>query len=57
MVNSLVVGGRRDIVCPKCDSSRYAVALIGDLVKHLKLTCTNCNMSMRFKVGKENKVE
>ena len=45
-------GMRIDIVCPKCDASRFAVRHERG---HLKLMCCKCNHHLRFVVGgKEN---
>ena len=51
---------RADIVCPKCDASRFAVRLMkgqhgGKIGTHLNLACCWCKHEIKFKLGgKEN---
>ena len=54
MKKGLNVGERIDIVCPKCDASRFAVRLIGgDTNNTMQLTCSNCNHRIKFNMGEK----
>jgi len=54
MKTGLNVGARIDIICPKCDASRFAVRLIGgDMNNIMQLTCSNCNHKIKFNMGEK----
>ena len=52
MKTGLNVGARIDIICPKCDASRFAVRLIGGNMNNtMQLICSNCNNRIGFNMG------